>query len=59
MKEYLSKKDEEESTDHILLHFPKAIMLWHLIIVLFDVSRMPSLVSVVSLLGRKEGRLEK
>ena len=30
-------KGEEESTNHILLHCPKAIMLWHLIFSIFDV----------------------
>ena len=28
---------EEETGDHILLHYPKARMLWQLIFVLFDV----------------------
>ena len=30
-------KGEEESANHILLHYPKAIMLWHLIFALFNV----------------------
>ena len=30
-------KGEEESTNHIFLHCPKASMLWHLILAIFDV----------------------
>ena len=30
-------KDEEDSANHILLHCPKATLLWHLILALFNV----------------------
>ena len=59
-------KGKEESAKHILLHYPKAIMLWHLVFAMFGVQWvMPLSIKDalfswwVPLLGRKEKRPEE